>query len=115
MTAHDGFTLRDLVSYEQKHNEANGEENRDGTDDNHAWNCGAEGPTEDAGIIELRERQKRNLWCALMLAQGIPMMSGGDELSRTQLGNNNGYAQDSELSWHDWILDDRREEFPRVR
>jgi glycogen operon protein len=111
VTAHDGFTLQDLVSYEQKHNDANGEENRDGTDDNHAWNCGVEGPTDDAGIIELRERQKRNLWCALMLAQGVPMMSGGDELSRTQLGNNNAYCQDSELSWYDWTLDDRRKNF----
>jgi glycogen operon protein len=111
VTAHDGFTLQDLVSFEQKHNDANGEENRDGTDDNHAWNCGVEGPTDDVDIIELRERQKRNLWCALMLAQGVPMMSGGDELSRTQLGNNNGYCQDSELSWHDWVLDDRRQKF----
>jgi len=111
VTAHDGFTLQDLVSYEQKHNEANGEENRDGTDDNHAWNCGVEGPTDDVDIIELRERQKRNLWCALMLAQGVPMMSGGDELSRTQLGNNNAYCQDSELSWYDWSLDDRRKKF----
>jgi isoamylase len=111
VTAHDGFTLQDLVSYEQKHNEANGEENRDGADDNFSWNCGVEGPTDDVAIIELRERQKRNLWCALMLAQGIPMMSGGDELSRSQLGNNNGYAQDSELSWYDWALDDRRRSF----
>ena len=86
VTAHDGFTLQDLVSYEQKHNEANGEDNRDGADDNHTWNCGVEGPTDDAAIIELRERQKRNLWCALMLAQGSPMISGGDELSRTQAG-----------------------------
>src|SRR6202035_3549658 len=102
VTAHDGFTLQDLVSYELKHNDANGEENRDGTDDNHAWNCGVEGPTDDADIIELRERQKRNLWWVLMLAQGVPMMSGGDELSRTQLGNKNAYCQDSELSWYDW-------------
>jgi glycogen operon protein len=111
VTAHDGFTLQDLVSYEQKHNEANGEENRDGADDNFSWNCGVEGPADDVAIIELRERQKRNFWCALMLAQGIPMMSGGDELSRTQLGNNNGYCQDSELSWYDWALDDRRRSF----
>jgi glycogen operon protein len=111
VTAHDGFTLQDLVSYEQKHNEANGEENRDGADDNFSWNCGVEGPTDDVAIIELRERQKRNFWCALMLAQGVPMMSGGDELSRTQLGNNNAYAQDSELSWYDWALDDRRQSF----
>ena len=111
VTAHDGFTLQDLVSYEQKHNASNGEDNRDGADDNHTWNCGAEGPTDDAGIIELRERQKRNLWCALMLAQGEPMISGGDELSRTQEGNNNGYCQDSALSWYHWDLDDRQREF----
>jgi len=111
VTAHDGFTLQDLVSYEQKHNDANGESNRDGADENHTWNCGVEGPTDDAGIIELRERQKRNLWCALMLAQGTPMISGGDELSRSQAGNNNGYCQDSELSWNHWDLDDRRRGF----
>ncbi len=111
VTAHDGFTLQDLVSYEQKHNEANGEGNRDGADDNHTWNCGVEGDTDDPDIIELRERQKRNFWCALMLAQGVPMISGGDELSRTQQGNNNGYCQDSELSWNDWALDERRENF----
>jgi glycogen operon protein len=111
VTAHDGFTLQDLVSYEQKHNEANGEGNRDGADDNHTWNCGAEGPTADPAIIELRERLKRNLWCALMLAQGVPMISGGDELSRTQEGNNNGYCQDSELSWYHWDLDERRSNF----
>ncbi|HTV97505.1 MAG TPA: glycogen debranching protein GlgX [Steroidobacteraceae bacterium] len=111
VTAHDGFTLQDLVSYEHKHNEANGEENRDGADDNHTWNCGVEGPTDDAGIIELRERQKRNLWCALVLAQGSPMICGGDELSRTQLGNNNAYCQDTELSWMHWDLDQRRSSF----
>jgi isoamylase len=111
VTAHDGFTLRDLVSYEQKHNEANGEENRDGADDNSSWNCGAEGPTEDAGIIELRERQMRNFWCSLMFAQGSPMISGGDELSRTQNGNNNGYCQDNELSWYHWNLDSTQAEF----
>ena len=111
VTAHDGFTLQDLVSYDEKHNEANGEGNRDGADDNHTWNCGVEGPSDDPDIIELRERQKRNLWCALMLAQGVPMISGGDELSRSQSGNNNGYCQDSELSWYDWDLDERRLEF----
>ena len=111
VTAHDGFTLQDLVSYERKHNEANGEGNRDGAEDNHAWNCGAEGPTDDPAIIELRERQKRNLWCALMWAQGTPMISGGDELSRTQGGNNNAYCQDSEHSWCDWALDDRGARF----
>jgi len=111
VTAHDGFTLQDLVSYEQKHNEANGEESRDGSDDNSSWNCGADGPTEDAGINELRERQKRNFWCSLMFAQGSPMISGGDELSRTQQGNNNGYCQDSELSWHHWIWTRRARNF----
>jgi isoamylase len=111
VTAHDGFTLHDLVSYEQKHNEANGEGNRDGADDNNAWNCGVEGPTDDAEILELRERQKRNFWCALMFAQGSPMISGGDELSRTQRGNNNGYCQDSALSWYHWDLDERRGSF----
>jgi len=111
VTAHDGFTLRDLVSYEQKHNEANGEENRDGADDNSSWNCGAEGATEDAGILELRERQMRNFWCSLMFAQGSPMISGGDELSRTQEGNNNGYCQDSQLSWYHWELNSKQTEF----
>ena len=111
VTAHDGFTLQDLVSYEQKHNAANGEDNRDGADDNASWNCGAEGPSEDAEIIELRERQKRNFWCALVFAQGSPMISGGDELSRTQDGNNNAYCQDSELSWYHWDLSPRSREF----
>ena len=112
VTAHDGFTLQDLVSYEQKHNEANGEDNRDGADDNHTWNCGVEGPApDDPSIVELRERQKRNFWCALMLAQGCPMISGGDELSRTQQGNNNAYCQDNDLSWYRWDLDDRETSF----
>jgi glycogen operon protein len=111
VTAHDGFTLQDLVSYEQKHNTANGEDNRDGADDNASWNCGAEGPTDDELILELRERQKRNFWCSLMFAQGCPMISGGDELSRTQNGNNNVYCQDNELSWYDWNLDARRRAF----
>ncbi len=111
ITAHDGFTLQDLVSYDVKHNEANGEANRDGADDNASWNCGVEGPTDDAAIIARRERQKRNLWCSLMFSQGVPMISGGDELSRTQDGNNNGFCQDGPLSWHDWSLDDRRQEF----
>ena len=111
VSAHDGFTLQDLVSYEQKHNEANGEENRDGTDDNRSWNCGAEGPTEDAAIIDLRERQKRNFWCSLMFAQGSPMISGGDELSRTQSGNNNAYCQNTELSWYRWDLDPSTAQF----
>ena len=102
VTAHDGFTLADLVSYQQKHNEANLDENRDGTDDNNSWNCGAEGPTDDPAIKELRERQRRNLWATLVLAQGVPMICGGDEIGRTQRGNNNAYCQDNELSWLDW-------------
>jgi isoamylase len=108
VTAHDGFTLEDLVSYNDKHNEANGEDNRDGHDHNLSWNCGVEGPTDDAKILALRERQKRNLLATLLLSQGVPMLSGGDELGRTQRGNNNAYCQDSELSWHDWRLDGRR-------
>ncbi|RYD39131.1 MAG: glycogen debranching enzyme GlgX, partial [Verrucomicrobiaceae bacterium] len=111
VTAHDGFTLEDLVSYDHKHNEANLEDNRDGADDNDSWNCGYEGPTEDAAIISLRERQKRNFWCTLMFSQGVPMISGGDELSRTQKGNNNVYCQDNELAWHDWSLGPRQREF----
>ncbi|MGZ4618624.1 MAG: glycogen debranching protein GlgX [Frankiaceae bacterium] len=102
VTAHDGFTLHDLVSYDRKHNEANGEDNRDGTDDNRSWNCGVEGPTDDAGIRALRERQTRNLLTTLLLSQGVPMLLAGDELGRTQGGNNNAYCQDNELSWIDW-------------
>lgn len=105
ITAHDGFTLHDLVSYNQKHNEANGEENRDGTDDNLSWNCGVEGPTDDPQILELRERQMRNMLATLLLSQGVPMLCGGDEIGRTQLGNNNTYCQDNEFSWHNWKLD----------
>jgi isoamylase len=108
VTAHDGFTLEDLVSYNDKHNEANGEDNRDGHDHNLSWNCGVEGPTDDAKIVALRERQKRNFLATLLLSQGVPMLSGGDEIGRTQHGNNNAYAQDNELSWHDWSLDGRR-------
>ncbi|HEY3148207.1 MAG TPA: glycogen debranching enzyme GlgX, partial [Dongiaceae bacterium] len=104
VTAHDGFTLHDLVSYNQKHNEANGEENRDGTDDNLSWNCGVEGPTEDPAIVELRERQKRNMFATLILSQGVPMISGGDEIGRTQRGDNNAYCQDNEISWYEWKL-----------
>jgi isoamylase len=111
VTAHDGFTLADLVSYDHKHNEANGEENRDGADDNSSWNGGVEGPADDAGIIELRQRQMRNFWCSLMFAQGSPMISGGDELCRTQQGNNNAYCQDNELSWYHWELDAAKTEF----
>jgi isoamylase len=102
VTCHDGFTLEDLVSYEHKHNEANGEDNRDGTDDNRSWNCGTEGPTDDADVQALRERQKRNLLATLLLSQGVPMLLAGDELGRTQAGNNNAYCQDNEISWVDW-------------
>jgi isoamylase len=105
VTAHDGFTLHDLVSYNQKHNEANGEENRDGNNENLSWNCGAEGPTDDPAILELRERQKRNFLTTLLFSQGVPMISGGDEIGRTQKGNNNAYCQDNEISWYDWKLD----------
>jgi isoamylase len=108
ITAHDGFTLHDLVSYNSKHNEKNRDENRDGTDDNNSWNCGAEGETQDENIIALREQQKRNFWCMLMFSQGVPMICGGDELGRTQQGNNNTYCQDNELSWTHWDLDERR-------
>ena len=104
VTAHDGFTLHDLVSYNDKHNEANGEENRDGTDDNLSWNCGVEGPTTKPSIVELRERQQRNMLATLLLSQGVPMLCGGDEMGRTQHGNNNAYCQDNETSWVDWKL-----------
>ena len=105
VTAHDGFTLHDLVSFSHKHNEANGEDNRDGHDHNLSWNCGAEGPSDDAAVQALRERLKRNLLATLLLSQGVPMLLAGDELGRTQRGNNNGYAQDNEISWLDWSLD----------
>jgi isoamylase len=111
ITAHDGFTLQDLVSYNQKHNEANGEDNHDGSDNNRSWNCGAEGPAEDPAIRALRERQKRNLVATLLLSQGVPMVLGGDELGRTQNGNNNAYCQDNELSWLDWELTGEQREF----
>ncbi len=110
VTAHDGFTLVDLVSYNQKHNEANLEDNRDGTDDNRSWNCGVEGQTDDPGVNELRARQIRNFLATLLLSQGVPMLLGGDELARTQLGNNNAYCQDNELSWFEWELDAPRRE-----
>lgn len=109
-TCHDGFTLHDLVSYDQKHNEANHQDNEDGTDYNLSWNCGLEGPTDDLKIIELRERQKRNFMATLFIAQGVPMLYAGDEISRTQKGNNNGYCQDSEVSWVDWNLNKRKQE-----
>jgi glycogen operon protein len=115
VTAHDGFTLTDLVSYNHKHNEANGEHNRDGDDHNRSWNCGAEGPTDDVEVLTLRARQRRNLLATLLLAQGVPMICHGDELGRTQLGNNNGYCQDNELTWIDWDkADEQLIEFVRM-
>jgi isoamylase len=104
--AHDGFTLADLVSYNEKHNEANGEDNRDGESHNRSWNCGVEGPTDDPGVLELRARQQRNFLATLLLSQGVPMIAHGDELGRTQRGNNNAYCQDSELTWIDWATAD---------
>ena len=111
LTCHDGFTLQDLVSYNDKHNEANGESNNDGANDNRSWNCGAEGPTTDAAIVELRERQKRNMFATLLLSQGVPMVLAGDELSHTQQGNNNTYCQDNEISWLDWNLTPDKQAF----
>ena len=102
VTAHDGFTLHDLVSYNSKHNEANGEENRDGSDNNRSWNCGVEGPTDDPEVNRLRARQKRNFMATTLLSQGVPMLLAGDEIGRTQAGNNNAYCQDNEISWVDW-------------
>ncbi|HEX4978900.1 MAG TPA: hypothetical protein VFV35_02435, partial [Acidimicrobiales bacterium] len=102
ITAHDGFTLNDLVSYNEKHNEDNGEGNNDGESHNRSWNHGVEGPTDDEAIVELRERQKRNFLATLFLSQGVPMLLGGDEMGRTQRGNNNAYCQDNEISWFDW-------------
>ncbi|WP_341999018.1 glycogen debranching protein GlgX [Microbacterium sp. LWH7-1.2] len=107
VTAHDGFTLRDLVSYNEKHNEANGEDNRDGADDNRSWNGGVEGPTDDPDVLALRARQQRNFIATLLLSQGVPMLLHGDELGRTQQGNNNGYAQDNEITWVDWSAPDQ--------
>ena len=106
ITVHDGFTLADLVSYDDKHNEANGENNRDGTSDNYSWNCGAEGPTSDPDILALRARQSRALLTTLMLSFGVPMLLGGDEMGRTQGGNNNAYCQDNEITWFDWASAD---------
>jgi isoamylase len=102
ITAHDGFTLRDLVSYTNKHNQANGETNHDGTDDNRSWNCGVEGPTDDPAVLALRGRQQRNFLATLFLSQGVPMLLGGDEIGRTQSGNNNAWCQDNRISWFDW-------------
>jgi isoamylase len=110
ITAHDGFTLADLVSYEHKHNDANLEDNQDGTDDNRSWNGGVEGPTDDPEIIALRARQQRNFLATLLLSQGTPMLLGGDEIGRTQHGSNNAWCQDNEISWYDWELDPAREE-----
>jgi isoamylase len=109
VTAHDGFTLHDLVSYNHKHNEANGEGNRDGSDSNDSWNMGAEGPTDNGCIQRMRERQMRNFLATLMLSQGVPMLTGGDEVARTQEGNNNAYCQDNELSWFDWERCDQQQ------
>ncbi len=109
ITAHDGFTLCDLVSYDKKHNEANGDDNTDGSNDNDSWNMGVEGPTEDPAINEMRERQTRNFLATLILSQGVPMLCGGDEFARSQMGNNNCYCQDDELTWYDWNLDAPRQ------
>ena len=115
VTAHDGFTLRDLVSYNEKHNEANGEDNNDGESNNSSWNCGVEGPTDDPEINALRARQQRNLIATTILSQGVPMICHGDELGRTQGGNNNGYCQDNEITWIDWArADTELLEFIRV-
>ena len=113
ISAHDGFTLEDIVSYDHKHNDANGESNRDGTDNNHSWNHGVEGPTDDAAINALRERQKRNMLATLFFSQGLPMLLAGDEIGRTQQGNNNAYCQDNPISWVDWELDERDEALKR--
>ncbi|HEX3654403.1 MAG TPA: glycogen debranching protein GlgX [Pirellulales bacterium] len=110
VTCHDGFTLEDLVSYDQKHNEANGEENRDGTNDNLSWNCGVEGPTDDPKILELRDRKKRNFIATLLFSQGVPMLLAGDEMGHTQRGSNNAYCQDNEITWLNWNLDDRQKQ-----
>src|SRR5262249_51175742 len=105
VTCHDGFTLYDLVSYNKKHNEANGEGNKDGWDDNLSYNCGHEGPTNDLGVQTLRQRQMRNFTTILLLSQGVPLLLMGDEFARTQQGNNNAYCQDNEISWVDWALE----------
>jgi isoamylase len=110
VTAHDGFTLNDLVSYDEKHNWANGEENRDGDDHNLSWNCGVEGPTDDPAVLALRERQKRNFLATMLLSQGVPMLCAGDEMGRTQQGNNNAYCQDNEIGWLDWELDEAQQD-----
>jgi glycogen operon protein len=114
VTAHDGFTLRDLVSFNEKHNQANGEDDRDGESENRSWNCGVEGPTDDPAVNALRARQQRNFLATLLLSQGVPLLLAGDEMGRTQQGNNNAYAQDNEISWLDWEhTDERLREFTR--
>jgi len=113
ITAHDGFTMYDLVSYNSKHNEANGEGNRDGVDENLSWNCGVEGETDDPGVLALRHRQLKNFAAILFLSQGVPMFVAGDEVGRTQQGNNNAYCQDNGLSWFDWTLPDRNSDLFR--
>ncbi len=113
ITCHDGFTLNDLVSYNHKHNEANGEDNRDGWDENHSWDCGLEGETDDVEILDLRRRQAKNLMATLFLSQGVPMLLAGDEFLRTQKGNNNAWCQDNEISWVDWTLKEKNAEFLR--
>ncbi|NEG72188.1 glycogen debranching protein GlgX [Bifidobacterium ramosum] len=110
ITAHDGFTMNDLVSYNEKHNEANGEGNRDGESNNRSWNCGVEGPTTIPDVVDLRERQMRNMFATLLVSQGIPMICGGDEVARTQQGNNNAYCQDNEISWTNWDLNDSQKD-----
>lgn len=109
ITCHDGFTLHDLVSYEYKHNEANGEKNEDGWSDNIGFNCGAEGPTTDQKILDMRQRQMRNFFVTLLISQGVPFINMGDEFARTQQGNNNAYCQDNEISWVDWSLAEKNE------
>src|SRR5262249_45715531 len=111
VTCHDGFTLRDLVSYDRKNNDANGDDGRDGTDDNRSWNCGTEGPTDDPEINELRARQARNFLVTLFCSQGVPMLLAGDEMGRTQQGNNNAYCQDNETSWIDWAAAGKQQDF----
>ena len=114
ITSHDGFTLNDLVSYNDKHNEANGENNQDGDNNNNSWNCGAEGPTDDPKIDMLRRKQRRNFLTTLFLSQGVPMLLGGDEFGRTQQGNNNAYCQDNEISWMKWERDEKAESAVRI-
>ena len=113
VTCHDGFTLNDLVSYNQKHNAANGEDNRDGSNDNMSWNCGVEGPTDDPDVEALRNRQVKNLLASLLLSAGTPMLLMGDEVRRTQQGNNNAYCQDNDISWFDWSLLERHGDIHR--